>query len=78
MNPKLKPFVLTESIVGLRFDTSGKPYNAIPGSPESFLSLGQAFISSAIARGAIAPQWEVQFANCEAANDAGFETRRVA
>jgi VCBS repeat-containing protein len=47
---------------GLRYDTSGKPYNATPGSPESFMSLGQAFITSAIARGAIAPQWEVQTA----------------
>jgi hypothetical protein len=51
---------------GLRYDSSGKPYNAVAGSPESFVSLGQAFISSAIARGAIAPQWEVQTAAMQA------------
>lgn len=73
MNPKLKPFVLTVPIIGLHYDTSGKLYNAIPGSPESFQSLGQAFITSAIA-----PQWEVRTAGCEAANDAVFDVRRVA
>ena len=78
MNSKLMISVVNVSNPALQFDTSGKPYNAAPGSPESFMSLGQAFLTSAIARGAIAPQWEVQTADCEAANDAVFKMRRSA
>ncbi|OIQ99411.1 bifunctional hemolysin/adenylate cyclase precursor [mine drainage metagenome] len=58
----INPLTGAQNNPGLRYDTSGKPYNAVPGSPESFQSLGQAFLDSAIARGAIAPQWEVQTA----------------
>jgi hypothetical protein len=78
MNSKLIISVVNMSNPGLRFDTTGKPYNAAAGSPESFMSLGQAFISSAIARSAIAPQWEVRTAGCVGANDAVFEMRRAA
>src|SRR3569832_1978129 len=45
---------------GLRYDTSGKPYNAPVGSAESFQSMGEAYIRSALAREAIAPLWEVR------------------
>ena len=47
---------------GLRYDTSGKPYNAPVGSAESFQSMGEAYIRSALAREAIAPLWEVRTA----------------
>lgn len=49
----------------LRFDTSGRPYNAEPGSPESYQSLIEAIIRSALAREAIAPLWEVQTARMQ-------------
>lgn len=49
----------------LRFDTSGKPYNATEGSPESFISLGEAIVRSALSRGAIAPMWEVYTAQMQ-------------
>ena len=53
----------------LRFDTSGKPYNAQPGSPESFQSIVEGIARSALARGALAPLWEVQTAKLQ--TDAG-------
>ncbi|MES2876916.1 MAG: hypothetical protein V4713_00750, partial [Pseudomonadota bacterium] len=53
----------------LRFDTSGRPYNAASGSPESFQSITEGIVRSALARGAIAPMWEVQTAKLQ--NDAG-------
>ncbi len=49
----------------LRFDTSGRPYNAEPGSPESYQSLIEAIIRSGLAREAIAPLWEVQTARMQ-------------
>lgn len=52
---------------GLRFDSSGRPYNAEPGSPESFVGLVEAMIRSALARDAIAPQWEVRTAALQTA-----------
>ncbi|OGI41303.1 MAG: hypothetical protein A2140_02755 [Candidatus Muproteobacteria bacterium RBG_16_62_13] len=58
----IDPLTGVEKNPELRFDTSGRPYNAIPGSNESFQSLGEAFIRNALARGAIAPQWEVETA----------------
>jgi len=65
----IDPLSGAEKHPSLRFDTSGKPYNATPGSPEAFMSLGEAMIRSAIARGAIAPEWEVQTAKLQ--TDAG-------
>ncbi|MDD4950697.1 S-layer family protein [Sulfuricurvum sp.] len=53
----------------LRFDTSGKPYNATSGTPESYYSIGEAIIRSALSRGAIAPMWEVNTAKMQ--TDAG-------
>ncbi len=52
---------------GLRFDSSGRPYNAEPGSPESFVGLVEAMIRSALSRDAIAPQWEVRTAALQTA-----------
>lgn len=52
---------------GLRFDTGGRPYNAEPGSPESFIGLVEAIIRSALSRDAIAPQWEVRTAELQTA-----------
>ena len=54
-----------ENHPALRFDTSGRPYNAEPGSPESYQSLIEAIIRSALAREAIAPLWEVQTARMQ-------------
>ena len=56
------PLTGIEKNPALRFDTTEKPYNAPAGSPESFMSLGEAFIRSALAREAIAPIWEVRTA----------------
>lgn len=65
----IDPLSGAEKHPALRFDTTGRPYNAEPGTPESFMSLGEAFIRSALARGAIAPLWEVQTAKMQ--TDAG-------
>lgn len=54
-----------ENHPALRFDTSGRPYNAEPGSPESYQSLIEAIIRSALGREAIAPLWEVQTARMQ-------------
>lgn len=54
-----------ENHPALRFDTSGRPYNAEPGSPESYQSLIEAIIRSGLAREAIAPLWEVQTARMQ-------------
>ena len=54
-----------ENHPALRFDTTGRPYNAEPGSPESYQSLIEAIIRSALAREAIAPLWEVQTARMQ-------------
>jgi Ca2+-binding RTX toxin-like protein len=61
----IDPLTGAEKHPGLRYDTNGKPYNAPAGSPESFQSLGEAFIYSALARQAIAPMWEVQTASIQ-------------
>lgn len=50
----------------LRFDTSGRPYNAAAGSPESFIGLVEGIIRSALSREAIAPLWEVRTAELQA------------
>jgi VCBS repeat-containing protein len=61
------PLTGVEQHPELRFDTGGKPYNAEAGSPESYQSLMEAFIRSALARDAIAPQWEVDTARMQTA-----------
>ena len=53
----------------LRFDTNGRPYNAEAGSPESYQSIVEGMVRSALTRGAIAPLWEVQTAKLQ--TDAG-------
>jgi len=58
----IDPLTGVQKNPALRYGTNGNPYNATPGSTESFESLGQAFLLSALARGAIAPEWEVQTA----------------
>ena len=58
----IDPLTGVDNHPGLTYDTSGRPFNATPGSPESFQSIGEAIIRSAITRGAIAPQWEVDTA----------------
>ncbi|MES2880043.1 MAG: hypothetical protein V4713_16650, partial [Pseudomonadota bacterium] len=65
----IDPLTGAEKHPALRFDTSGRPYNADPGSPESFRSLTEGIVRSAIARGAIAPLWEVRTAKLQ--SDAG-------
>jgi hypothetical protein len=65
----INPLSGAEQHPALRFDTTGRPYNAAPGTPESYVSLGEAFVRSALARGAIAPLWEVQTAKMQ--TDAG-------
>ncbi|NBQ70526.1 MAG: hypothetical protein EBU46_17515, partial [Nitrosomonadaceae bacterium] len=49
----------------IHYDSSGKPTDAIPGSPEYFRSMGEQFIYSALGREAIAPQWEVETARLQ-------------
>jgi Ca2+-binding RTX toxin-like protein len=63
----INPLSGAEQHPELRFDTSGNPYNAQPGSPESFQSLVEAMVRSALARGAIAPEWEVRTAQMQTA-----------
>lgn len=58
----IDPLTGVETNPSLRYDTSGRPYNATPGSPESFQSMGEAYIRNALERGAIAPLWEVETA----------------
>ncbi|MBN8779576.1 Ig-like domain-containing protein [Thiobacillus sp.] len=65
----IDPLSGAEKHPALRFDTSGKPYNATPGSPESFQSLIEGMVYSALGRGAIAPMWEVLTAKAQ--TDAG-------
>jgi hypothetical protein len=47
---------------GTLYDLNGRPYNAPPGSVQASQSLSERFIRTALARGAIAPEWEVQTA----------------
>jgi VCBS repeat-containing protein len=63
----IDPLSGLEKHPGLRYDSTGKPYNAAPGSPESFQSLGEAFMLSALSREAIAPEWEVKTAALQTA-----------
>ncbi|HNL98929.1 MAG TPA: hypothetical protein PKL61_17480, partial [Accumulibacter sp.] len=65
----IDPLTGAEKHPALRFDTSGRPYNAEPGSPESYQSIVEGMVRSALARGAIAPLWEVQTARKQ--TDAG-------
>ncbi|BBP04401.1 hypothetical protein TPL01_21200 [Sulfuriferula plumbiphila] len=54
----IDPLTGAEKHPALRFDTSGNPYNADPGSPESFQSIIEGMVYSALGRQAIAPLWE--------------------
>jgi len=46
----------------IRYDLTGRPYNAPAGSEQASQSLSERFIRVALARGAVAPMWEVQTA----------------
>jgi len=46
----------------VRYDLTGRPYNAPPGTEQGSQSLGERFVRVALARGAIAPLWEAQTA----------------
>ncbi|MBC7294340.1 MAG: hypothetical protein H5T84_09645 [Thermoleophilia bacterium] len=46
----------------IKYDLTGRPYNAPPGSDQASQSLSERFIRVALARGAVAPMWEVQTA----------------
>lgn len=65
----IDPLTGAEKHPALRFDTSGRPYNAEAGSPESYQSIIEGMVRSALSRGAIAPLWEVQTAKLQ--TDAG-------
>jgi Ca2+-binding RTX toxin-like protein len=65
----IDPLTGAEQHPTLRFDTSGNPYNAEAGSPESFQSIIEGMVYSALSRQAIAPLWEVLTARAQA--DAG-------
>jgi hypothetical protein len=58
----IDPLTGAEQHPALRFDTSGNPYNAVAGTPESYQSIVEGMVYSALSRGAIAPLWEVQTA----------------
>ena len=56
----------------LTFDQStGQSKNAEPTDPVYFQNLGQYYINNALARGAIAPQWEVDTSRLQDANGVG-------
>lgn len=65
----IDPLTGAEQHPALRFDTNGSPYNAEPGSPESFQSIIEGMVYSALGRQAIAPLWEVLTARAQ--TDAG-------
>lgn len=65
----IDPLSGAEKHPSLRFDTSGRPYNAEPGDPASYQSIVEGIVRSALSRGAIAPLWEVQTAKRQ--TDAG-------
>lgn len=65
----IDPLTGAEKHPALRFDTAGRPYNAEVGSPESYQSIVEGMVRSALSRGAIAPLWEVQTAKLQ--TDAG-------
>ncbi len=65
----IDPLTGAEKHPALRFDTSGNPYNAEAGSPESFQSIIEGMVYSAVSRQAIAPLWEVLTAKAQ--TDAG-------
>lgn len=65
----IDPLTGEEKHPSLRFDTSGNPYNAEPGSPESYQSIVEGMVRSALGRGAVAPLWEVETARMQ--TDAG-------
>ncbi|MDA8254092.1 MAG: hypothetical protein M0Z99_00375 [Betaproteobacteria bacterium] len=65
----IDPLTGAEKHPALRFDTAGNPYNAEPGSPESYQSIIEGMVRSALGRGAIAPMWEVNTARMQ--TDAG-------
>ncbi len=46
----------------IKYDLTGRPYNAPAGSEQASQSLSERFIRVALARGAVAPMWEVQTA----------------
>jgi len=49
----------------IRYNSEGRPVNAVAGSPEFFRTLNEQFIYSALGREAIAPQWEVDTARLQ-------------
>jgi len=61
----IDPLTGEEQYPTLRFDTNGNPYNAETGSPESYQSIIEGMVRSALSRGAIAPLWEVQTAQMQ-------------
>ncbi|MBS4018314.1 MAG: cadherin-like domain-containing protein [Dechloromonas sp.] len=65
----IDPLSGAEKHPALRFDTAGNPWNAEPGSPESYQSIIEGMVRSALSRGAIAPLWEVRTAKLQ--TDAG-------
>ena len=65
----IDPLTGVEKHAYLRYDTQGNPYNATPGSDESYQSIIEAMVRSALTRSAIAPLWEVQTAKMQ--TDAG-------
>lgn len=65
----IDPLTGAELHPALRFDTSGRPYNAEAGSPESYQSIIEGMARAALSRGAIAPMWEVNTAKLQ--TDAG-------
>jgi hypothetical protein len=65
----IDPLTGAEQHPALRFDTAGRPYNAAAGSPESWQSIVEGMVRSALARGALAPLWEVATAKLQ--TDAG-------
>lgn len=58
----IDPLTGVQNAPGTLYDLTGRPYNAPAGSPQASQSLTERMIRVALARGAIAPTWEVETA----------------
>ena len=58
----IDPLTGVQNYPEVKYDLTGRPYNAPPGSDQASQSLSERFIRVALARDAVAPMWEVQTA----------------
>ncbi|TAM46397.1 MAG: hypothetical protein EPN55_05425, partial [Gammaproteobacteria bacterium] len=58
----IDPLTGVQNYPGIKYDLTGHPYNAPAGTEQAGQSLSERFIRVALARGAVAPMWEVETA----------------